>query len=130
MQLSTKAARGYKYTGSHVCLKGHEDGLINREAGAFWREMNMRSVINSAVAEVEARWSSGKLKWNYKSVRESLPVYPKRGQLDVIRPGQEDDASPDPDGVPWELPTTTANDGAEDVEDEPGDLAEGVEKKL
>ena len=47
-----------------LVVEGHEDGLINREAGAFWREMEMRNVINKAVADVEAQYRTGELKWD------------------------------------------------------------------
>ena len=36
------------------------------------------------------------------TVQSLIGKYPVRGQLDVIKLGQEDEATPDPDGVPWE----------------------------
>ena len=125
VNLHMLASKGYKLTGATVALDGSEDALISREAGVFWREMDMRREIDSAVAEVRAKSYSGELKWSYKSVRAYIPVYPKTGHLHVIRPGQEDEATPDPDGVPWEVENTTAGDGAEYVGDAPDDLAEG-----
>ena len=44
-------------------------------------------------------------------------AYPARGQLDVVLPGQEDEATPDPDGVPWE-PDRPEEDGGESSTDE------------
>ena len=103
VNLHLRAARGYKYTGADVALlDDNEDAMICREAGTFWREMNMRKEINTAVADVKQKWDDGLLKWNYKSVRAYLPDYPRKGQLDVPLPGQEDEATPDPDGVPWD----------------------------
>ena len=32
-----------------------------------------------------------------------ITPYPKRGYLDILKPGQEDEATEDPDGVPWEI---------------------------
>ena len=82
----------------------------------------MRNKIDSAVAEVEAQYNAGKLPWNYKTVQSLIGKYPHRGHLDVILPGQEDEATPDPDGVPWEVPGPgepsaadgDADDGSED----------------
>ena len=56
-----RASRGYKYTGTTVAFDGSEDCKICREAKEFWNEMNMRTRINSAVAEVEAQFQAGKL---------------------------------------------------------------------
>ena len=64
----------------------------------------MRNKIDSAVAEVEAQYNAGNVPWNYKTVQSLIGKYPHRGHLDVILPGQEDEATPDPDGVPWEVP--------------------------
>ena len=64
----------------------------------------MRNKIDSAVAEVEAQYNAGNVSWNYKTVQSLIGKYPHRGHLDVILPGQEDEATPDPDGVPWEVP--------------------------
>ena len=100
--LHLQACAGYKKTGTTNALDGSEDFLICREAKTFWEECKMREQINSAVAEVEERWARGDLRWNYKSVQSLIGAYPRRGKLDVVLPGQEDEATPDPDGVPWE----------------------------
>ena len=41
-----------------------------------------------------------------------MPTYPRRGHLDVIKLGQEDEATPDPGRVPWD----TEQDEAEGEE--------------
>ena len=96
--------RQYKYTGTTVAFDGSEDSMICREAKEFWDELGMRQEINSAVADVEARYTVGQLRWTWGAVQSLIGDYPKRQQLDVLLPGQEDEATPDPDGVPWELP--------------------------
>ena len=96
-----QACKGYKYTGTTVALDWSEDSLI--EARVFWDELGMRQKINSAVAEVEAKYEVGELRWNWRGVRSLIGDYPKRGQLDVLLPWQEDEATPDPEGVPWEI---------------------------
>ena len=124
INLHLKASHGYKKTGTTVSLlDDSEDFLICREAGKFWNEMGMREKVNAAVAAVKHRIGTAKtLKWNYKSVRELLPFYPKKGHLDVILPGQEDEATADPDGpgLPYDV--------ADDVADH-GDNQDNVKEK-
>ena len=102
-ELHMRASRGYKYAGALVALDGSEDYKVCREAGEFWNEMNMRTRINSAVAEVEAQFREGKLPWTWKTVQSVITPYPKKGHIDVLLPGQEDEATEDPDGMPWEV---------------------------
>ena len=62
----------------------------------------MRKLINYAAAEVEDQHKAGLLPWTDKTVRSLITPYPHMGQLDEIEIGQEDEATSDPDGVPWE----------------------------
>ena len=110
LNLHLKACRGYKYTGTTVALDGSEDEMICREAKVFWTENNMRQKINAAVADVEAKYNAGELQWNWKTVKSLILPYPRRGKMDVLKLGQEDEATEDPDGVPWEV----AEEGKED----------------
>ena len=98
--LHLRASTGYRYTGTTVALDGSEDDMICREAKDFWQELGMRQLINSAVAEVETKFKDGCLPWTYKTVRSLMPTGPRRWHLDVIKLGQEDEATPDPDGIP------------------------------
>ena len=116
LELHLKAAMGYKYTGTTNSFDGSEDYLICREAKVFWEERGMRRKINSAVADVETRFHAGELPWNYGAVQSLIGDYPRRRQLDVILPGQEDEATPDQDGVPWNDPD--ASDDDPDVHDD------------
>ena len=102
LQLHLRATRGYKYTGTMVALDGSEDHLVCREAKDFWNENDMRARINAAVADVKSRFHAGELPWNYSTVQSLIAPYPKTGHLDTLRLGQEDEATEDPDGVPWE----------------------------
>ena len=63
----------------------------------------MRAAIDAAVADLQRRWDEGSLTWTYATVQSLITPYPRRGQLDKLLPGQEDEATPDPDGVPWTL---------------------------
>ena len=102
LSLHLKATAGYKYTGTTVALDGTEDTSICREAKDFWEELGMRKIIDSAVAEVEDAYNAGRLPWTYKTVQSLITPYPRTGHLDEIKVGQDDEATPDPDGIPWE----------------------------
>ena len=77
LELHMRACRGYKYTGTLVALDGSEDFKICREAKEFWNEMNMRTRINSAVAEVEAQFQAGKLPWTWATVQSLITPFPR-----------------------------------------------------
>jgi len=70
--LHLQASKGYKFTGATVALDGTEDCKICREAKDIWQELGMRKLINSAVAEVEAQYTAGKLPWAYKTVQSLI----------------------------------------------------------
>ena len=103
LELHLRACRGYKYTGTMVAFDGSEDDKICCEAQEFWDDLGMRPKIDSAVAEVEAQFNAGKLPWTWETVQSLITPFPKRGQLDEVLPGQEDEATEDVDGVPWEV---------------------------
>ena len=64
-------------------------------------------------------FDAGALPWTYATVKALLPTYPRRGQLDVVKFGQEDEATDDPDGVLWddEENKTTAEEDQEEEEE-------------
>jgi len=86
-----------------VALDGSEDNSMCREAADVWNELNVRQRINSAVAEAEAKHKDGTLRWTYGTVQSLITPFPRRGHLDVLQVGQEDEATPEPDGVPWDV---------------------------
>jgi len=125
-ELHLQAAKGYKKTGTTISLDGKEDDLIVREARTFWDENDMRNKINAAVADVERRWNEGTLRWNFKDVQSLIHPYPKKNELDVILPGQEDEATPDPDKWLWMDPAgSDIEGGSGNGEDEKEDDEEG-----
>ena len=73
----------------------------------------MRKKIDSALAEIKTSYEAGLLRWNYETVQGLITPYPKRGQLDTLKPGQEDEATPDPDQVPWEVAKETHEEAIE-----------------
>ena len=80
----------------------------------------MRAELDAAVADVERRWNEGRLPWTYATVQSLITPYPRRGQLDKLLPGQEDEATPDPDGVPWTVDDHGPG-GSEHDDDSAGD---------
>lgn len=118
VDLHLQAAKGYKYTGTTNNFDGSEDSLICREAKIFWEERGMRKKIDSAVAEVEAQFNAGLLQWSYQTVQSLIGAYPRRNHLDVLSPGQEDEAGSDPDGVPWDDASSGEEDGDQAIQDE------------
>ena len=52
---------GHKRVGISVSLDGSDDHYISREALAFWDELEMPRLRAEALAEVDARWSTGEL---------------------------------------------------------------------
>eukprot|EP00959_Pyramimonas_sp_CCMP1952_P422477 8849946-Pyramimonas_sp.AAC.1 len=85
--------------------------------------MGMRARINSAVAEGAERHAAGLLPWTSKTVQSLITPCPRRVYLDELKIGQADEATADPDGVPWgtdEARTEqaeaeeSADDGADD----------------
>ena len=100
-----------------VVFDGSEDDKICREAQEFWDDLGMKPKIDSAVAEVEAQFNAGKLPWTWETVQSLITPFPQKGQLDVVLPGQEDEATEDPDGVPWEVGhKEVENEGEEELE--------------
>ena len=110
--LHLKASRGYKKTGATVAFDKSEDSHITREAGDIWTELGMREKVDSAVAEVERKYGAGELRWNYATVQSLIGPYPRRGHLDVIEVGQEDEATADPESVPWSAELVEGDNGA------------------
>ena len=72
------------------------------------------------MAGVERRWEATQIKWSFKTVMSLITPYPKRGEMDEWKPGMDDEATPDPDGVPYlenadDAPTE--DEAAEDIAD-------------
>jgi hypothetical protein len=57
----SRAVLGHKRTGLSVALDGPEDHHLTREAGDFWKLLNMPGLRKQAIAEVDAGIESGDL---------------------------------------------------------------------
>ena len=77
MSLHLEAAKGYLRTGFKANLfDAHLDQEICKEAGSFWRKLNMREKVASAVAEVDEEWRAGRLRWCYKDIMRLILPHP------------------------------------------------------
>ena len=99
INLHLTACEGYKLTGTTNSLYGREDDMIKREAETFWKDNDMREKINTAVKEVKTQIQAGDLTWPYQHVQGLIGAYPRRGALDKVKEGQEDEATEDADGI-------------------------------
>ena len=87
------AADGYVKIGLRVSLDDSSQGHhVVREAGIFWKELDMRSKVNSAVAEVREEVAEGRLTWSYNDIRRLIQPYPKRS-VDVALGNLGEDTS-------------------------------------
>ena len=82
--------------------------MIAGDAKVFWDELNMRHIIDKELEEVERRWEAKEITWNFKTVMSCIQPYPKRCEMYEWKPGMDDEATSDPDGVSY-LPDAVAN---------------------
>ena len=83
-KLHLNAADGYKRTGATVALDGTEDHMIVREAGEFFRRLNVREKLQKEIAIVRHEARAGRLKWTYEDVKKLIQPYPRREDDDVL----------------------------------------------
>ena len=82
--LHLHAAGGYKKNGATVALDGTEDHMIVREAGEFFRRLDVREQINREVVIVHHEFHAGRLKWTYEDVKSLIQPYPTRKEDKVL----------------------------------------------
>ena len=61
-----------------MALDGTEDHLIVREAGEFFRRLDVREQIIREVAIVCHEFHAGRLAWTYADVKNLIQPYPTR----------------------------------------------------
>ena len=89
-QLHINAAQGYKSTGATVALDGSEDHLVVKEAGEFFRRLDMRRKIDEEVRTVRHEVAEKRLFWTYKDVKSLIKEYPKRKGDEILAANGED----------------------------------------
>ena len=99
--LHINAAKAYKHTGTTNAFDGTEDDIITGDAKVFWDELDMRHKLKDALQEIEDEWHAGNLRWNFKTVMSLIEPYPKRRKLHKWTTGRDDEATPDPDPLPY-----------------------------
>ena len=67
-----------------MALDGTEDHMIVREAGEFFRRLDVREQINKEVAIVRHEFHAGRLKWTYEDVKNLIQPYPERKEDKVL----------------------------------------------
>ena len=67
-----------------MALDGTEDHMIVREAGEFFRRLNVREKINREVVIVRHEFHAGRLKWTYEDVKSLIQPYPTRKEDTVL----------------------------------------------
>ena len=102
LDLHLTATAGYLRTGTTNALNGDQDHEIKNEAAGFWKEMDMRTAVNAAVADAKRRCKNGEIPWEYAAIMKEIKPYPNKHCLGVLLPGQEDEATIDPDGRKWD----------------------------
>lgn len=115
------AAAGYKKTGLTNALDGSEDHLIVREAGDFWRTLDMDKRRTRALVDVKTEFDAGRLPWTYDAVYSIVVPYPDRCPAHDTQEF-EDDMRPLADGekawqgVDSDCGDTSESENAEDVD--------------
>ena len=90
-----------KKNGATVKLDGTEDHLIVREAGEFFRRLNVREKLAKEIALVRHEARAGRLKWTYDDVRSLIQPYPRR-KADLVLEALEDHHQLDEGEQPYE----------------------------
>ena len=89
------AARGFKRRGLSISLDGKEDGELRGTAAKIFHRVQMpalRDIIVSDMTrecEAGANGDGGGFTWSYENVYGAMEDFPKRGQLDTLLDGQD-----------------------------------------
>ena len=83
------ARRGWLDNHLSNALDGSQDHLGRMIAGELWVQMDMPTLRAQALADVDAEWAAGRLRW--RDAKRLLEPFPERGQMDVILDGQDDE---------------------------------------
>jgi len=95
--LHKHASEGYKKTGQSIDLHGTEDGLVCREAGAFWNEPttcglpDMRAKLDPVLIAVAEEHEAGRLTWSQRDVQRLISPYPANKKADHVLAALGDD---------------------------------------
>jgi hypothetical protein len=97
--LHVRASGGYKADGLLLAMDETEDGLVNGDAGEVFRLENIPELRRLAVQDMCDLFESGEAEITYEFFYSRLlEPFPKRGQLDQYREGQDDEGHDDDEG--------------------------------
>jgi len=114
MSVHYAAADGYVKTGLRVSLDdSSQDHFIVREAAIFWKELDMRKKVCSAVAEVREEVKRGRLTWCYEDIRRLIQPYPRHKHVDDVLANLGEDTALEDGEQPYEDEEQDGNAGAE-----------------
>ena len=111
------AARGWFDNHLANALDGSQDHLGRMVARDLWVQMDMATLRAQALADVDAEWAAGRLRW--QDAKRLIEPFPKRGEMDVILEGQDDEGDVgevERGAVAWKDPAVLSED-----EEETGD---------
>ena len=81
--LHLAAADGYIKTGERLPLDDDtQDHECVREADVFFKELDMRTKLNAAVADVREEAAAGRLRWTMSDVKRLIREYPSHKKTD------------------------------------------------
>jgi hypothetical protein len=94
--LHVRASGGYKADGLLLAMDETEDGLVTGDAGDVFRTENIPELRRLAVQDMCDLFESGEAEITYEFFYGRLiEPFPKRGQLDQYREGQDDEGHDD-----------------------------------
>ena len=68
--------------------------------------------VNTAVADAKQRCLDGFIPWTYAAIKKEITPYPNKHCLDVLLPGQEDEATNDTNRCKWHEDRAESEQGA------------------
>jgi hypothetical protein len=89
-RLHENTCLGFKRNGISISMDGTEDGLVVREMGRLFKELEMDKLRDLIVEDVCTMVEEG-FKWTFDNVYALFEEFPKRGAMDEYKEGQEDE---------------------------------------
>ena len=89
--LHLATCKGFRENMFTLALDGTEDHHGSTECQQYWQECNMKERRTLVMADVQAAWDANTLPLTFESYKALMQPMPKKGFLDVIEPGQEDE---------------------------------------
>jgi hypothetical protein len=88
--LHENTSEGFKRNGLSISMDGSEDGLVVREMGKLFKELDMDRLRDLIVDDVCTLVEEG-FTWTFGKVYAMLEDFPRRGAMDEYKEGQEDE---------------------------------------